>query len=82
MRHIVLLIPLLVAAAPPALARPIDDSRARCPKPATTPGKATFKRLGDLPPAEAFHAVLRSSDCPAPVIQARDRLGTFPKPRR
>ena len=82
MRHSILLIPLLLAATPSAVARPIDDYRALCPKPATTPDKATFKRLGDLPPAEAFRAVYRSGDCPAPVIQARDRLGTFPKPRR
>ena len=82
MRHSILLIPLLLAATPSAVARPIDDYRALCPKPATTPDKATFKRLGDLPPAEAFRAVYRSSDCPVRAIEARDRLGTFPNPRR
>ena len=83
MRHSLLLIPLLFATAPSAVARPIDDNRARCPRPATTPDKATFKRLGELPPAEAFHAVLRSDDdCRGRFVQARDGLGPVPKPRR
>lgn len=81
MCRLLLIVPLLLVAMPSAAARPIDDNRARCPRPATAPDKATFKRLGDLPPADAFYAVLRSSDCRARAIQARDRLGTFPKPR-
>ena len=82
MRLSVLIVPLLLAAVPSIAARPADDIRARCPKPTTALDKAVFKRLGDLPPAEAFRAVYRSSDCPAHAIQARDRLGTFPKPLR
>lgn len=83
MRHLATIFPvLLLATASPAAALPVDYTGARCPKAATAPGPATFKRLGDLPPAEAFNAVLRSSDCPAQTIQARDRLGIFPKLRR
>ena len=72
-----LIFPLLLAAAPLS----VDADRLRCPKPVTTQDRATFKRLGDLPPAEAFFAVLRSSECRAPMIQARDKLGRVPKPR-
>ena len=55
----------------------------RCPKPAQTPDKATFKRLSELPPANAFQAVLRSDDnCRGKLVQARDLLGSVPKARR
>lgn len=83
MRHFVTVVSLLlISAAAPAAPLPVDDTNARCPKAITAPGLATFKRLGELPPAIAFNAVLRSSDCPAQTIQARDRLGAFPRPRR
>ncbi len=82
MLHSLLIFPLMLAAFPTNTVRATDEMRVRCPKPTTALDMATFKRLGDLPPAEAFRAVYRSSDCPAPAIQARDRLGTFPKPLR
>ena len=82
MLYSLLILPLLLAATPaPPFSTP-DANRARCPKPVTTSEKATFQRLGDLPPAEAFNAVWRSSDCTAPAVLARDRLGPVPKPRR
>ena len=71
-----LIFPLLLAAIPSAA----DLSTARCPKPAVAEEKATFKRLGELPPAEAFKAVWRLKQCGAPVVLARDRL--TPVPRR
>ena len=82
MRLLVLIVPLALAAMPTVAARPIADKLVLCPLPAKAPEKAIFKRLGDLPPADIFFAVFRSSDCPAQLIQARDRLGTVPKPRR
>ena len=81
MSLLVLIFPLALAAMPSVAARPIADKLVLCPTPAKAPEKAKFKRLGDLPPAEAFFAVFRSSDCPAQLIQARDRLSTVPKPR-
>lgn len=81
MPHPLLIVPLMIAAAPLSLA-PSTGDRARCPKPATAADKAQFRRLTDLPGAEAFKAVLRSGDCPATVIQARDRIGPVPRPRR
>ena len=71
-----LILPLMLAAAPATI---VTD---RCPKSAANSEKATFKRLGDLPPAEAVFAVFRSNDCRAPVILARDKLGPVPKLRR
>ena len=82
MRLLVLIFPLALAAMPSVAAQRIADKLVWCPTPAKAPEKAIFKRLGDLPPADAFFAVFRSSDCPVQLIQARDRLGTFPKPRR
>ena len=82
MRLLLLIVPLALAAMPAVAARPIADKLVLCPLPAKAPEKAVFKRLGDLPSADAFFAVFRSNDCPAQLIQARDRLGTFPKPRR
>ncbi len=71
--------PLLLAGAIPSANA---SERVRCPKPVTSPDKITFKRLGDLPPAEAFFAVWRKSECRSSVVQARDKLGRFPRPRR
>ncbi len=34
--------------------------QSNCPKPVTLSDKAVFKRLGDLPPANAYQAVLRA----------------------
>ena len=82
MRLLVFTLPLALAAMPTVAARPIADKLVWCPTPAKMPEKAIFKRLGDLPPAEAFFAVFRSSGCPAPFIHASDRLGNVPKPRR
>ena len=82
MLHSLLMLPLMLAAFPTNAVRPADDIRARCTKPAIAADKAVFNRLGDLPTAESFRAVLRSSDCPASAIQARDRLGPLPKARR
>lgn len=73
-----LILPFLLVATP-ATANP---DATRCPKPVATPDKGVFQRLGDLPPAEAFKAVWRSSNCAASVVQARDKMGRFPKPRR
>ncbi len=75
-----LLISMLLAATPTA--GPVDASRDRCPKPAVTTDSARFHRLGDLPPAQASLAVLRSTDCPAQPVLARDRIGPVPKPSR
>ncbi len=82
MRHSLLILPFMLAAFPANAHRPANVDSAHCPKPVTATDKAVFSRLGDLPPAEAFRAVLRSNDCPASVIQARDRLAPVPKPRR
>jgi hypothetical protein len=63
MRHLpALAAPLLLIgaswAAEAGSFRIADQSN--CPKPAKTPDKAEFKRLADLPPANAYQAVLRS----------------------
>ena len=84
MRHALAFGPLFLLSATIAGAvEPKDGFQsARCPKPAQVPEKAEFKRLGELPPAEAFRAVLRTDeDCRGQLVQARDRLGTVPKPR-
>lgn len=84
MRYSLMSLPILLAAhLPLAAAIPLQDNKARCPKPLSTPEKASFKRLGDLPPAEAFRAVLRSDeDCRGQLVQARDRLAPVPRERR
>lgn len=76
----VLFLPLLLAATPVPPA-PVTSPN-RCPKPAVTTESARFNRLGDLPPAEAFKAVWRSSECAVSPILARDRMGPVPRPRR
>ena len=73
-----LILPFLLAVAPPTIDRVGD----RCPKPVATPEKGTFARLGDLPSAEAFKAVWRSSECSVTPMLARDRMGPVPKSRR
>jgi len=85
LRYALAFVPLLVLGATGAFAAGPRDGfqSARCPKPAQTPEKAAFKRLGELPSAAAFRAVLRSDeDCRGRLVQARDRLGTVPKFRR
>ena len=76
----VLILSSLFAGSPAPV--PTIIGRDLCPKPTVTIESAKFRQLGDLPPAQATLAVLRSSECPAPVILARDRLGSVPKPRR
>ena len=73
-----LILPFLLAATPAAA----NQGATRCPKPVAAPEKATFHRLGDLPPAEAFKAVWRSSECAVSPILARDKMGPMPRPRR
>ena len=70
---------LFVASPTPT---PIISSSDLCPKPTVTTESATFKRLGDLPPAQVTQAVFRPSPCPVPVVLARDRIGPVPKTRR
>ena len=72
------ILPLLLAATPTA----IDRAGTRCPKPVATPEKGVFSRLVDLPPAEAFKAVWRSSECTVAPVLARDKIGPVPRPRR
>ena len=73
-----LILPFLLATTPVTAGK----QSSLCPKSAATPDQAAFRRLGDLPPAEAFKAVWRSSDCSVGPILARDRLGSVPRPRR
>lgn len=73
-----LILPFLLAATPVTA----GQQSSLCPKSATASDQAAFKRLGDMPPAEAFKAVWRSSDCSVGRILARDRLGPVPRPRR
>ena len=50
------------------------DAKAKCPKPlafwGAGPGKAEMKKLNELPPADAFHAVYRTDKdgCVDPVM--------------
>ena len=85
MRKALAFVPLLILGATGAFAAvPGRDFQPdRCPKPVQAPDKAAFKRLGELPPANAFQAVLRSDDkCRGKLVQARDLLGSVPKARR
>ena len=84
MRLSLMILPILMATPlPSTAAKPLQIKSFPCPNPSNTPDKAVFNRLGDLPRAEAFNAVLRSdTDCRGQLVQARDRLGTVPKPRR
>jgi len=81
MRRSFLVVPLLIACGMPAAnAAPKGPNGTLCPDPAKAPEPAQFKRLGELPPAEAFRAVYRLNEgCPAQSILASDRLGTFPQ---
>lgn len=71
-----MILPFLIAAAPATAGL----EHARCPKLAVAPGKVAFRRLNELPPAEAFNAVWRLSECRAPAVLARDKIGPVPKP--
>ncbi len=85
MRNALAFVPLLLLGAAGAFAASPGSGLQsdRCPKPTQTPDKAAFKRLGELPPANAFRAVLRSNDnCHGKLVQARDLLGSVPKARR
>jgi hypothetical protein len=85
MRYAIAFIPVMLLGATTAFSASPKNSfdSARCPKPAQSPDKAVFKRLGELPPADAFRAVLRSDDnCRGRIVQARDKLGRVPKPNR
>ena len=78
----------LLGAAPPTEPTPrhAQPTRVVSPVPATCekigslaqgePGSAQMKRLGDLPPAEAYMAVVRTDEkgCLDPLL-ARDRQG-------
>ena len=70
------------SAAPPA--PPSTPPKSKCPLKRDS-GKAVFRRLGDLPPANQYLAVLRSDGCRADVVLARG-LGAngrqTPSPRR
>jgi len=81
MRRLFLIIPALivcVAAQAPAVPRATGISP--CPDPTKALEMAQFKRLGELPPAEAFRAVYRPNEgCDVQPIPASDRLGKFPK---
>ena len=85
MRYAIAFIPVMLLGATTGFSAGPKNGfeSARCPTPAQSPEKAAFKRLGELPPADAFQAVLRSNDeCPARILQARDKLGRVPKPSR
>ena len=63
------------APEPSALNRPIAAKPdVKCPKPLAFwgqgPGKATMRKLNELPPADAFHAVYRMDNdgCIDPVM--------------
>ncbi len=82
MRRIAIVMPLLaLGAAEPAMPPvPAIPSRATVIAPAFpdcrnfhiahADRKAAFRRLGELPPAEAYHAVLRAGPdgCPDPLL--------------
>jgi len=76
---VILALILPIVFAQPATQVPVVEL---CPKSAATSDKAEFKRLGELPSAEAFKAVWRPSVCGAPVVHARDRMGRAPRSRR
>ena len=85
MRTAIAFIPLLLSAATPAFSAGAKDGfqSPRCPKPAQSADKAAFKRLAELPPADAFRAVFRSdSECQGRVVQAHDKLSSSPWSRR
>ncbi|MEO7410762.1 MAG: hypothetical protein ABIU10_05515 [Sphingomicrobium sp.] len=78
----VLILSSFLAATPAPAPPPPAIGRDLCPKPTGTVDSAKFHRLGDLPPAQATLAVLRSTGCPVGVVLARDRLGPVPRPNR
>lgn len=94
MRKIAVLIPLLAlgAAEPSVPPPPIETPSASPIAPAfpdcrtlhtaNTNKKATFRRLGELPPAEAYHAVLRAGPdgCNDPLLVSERINWTRQKP--
>ena len=84
MRRFFLIVPALVAcAAAQVTAAPKATGFSPCPDPTKALEAAQFKRLGELPPAEAFRAVYRPNEgCDVQAIPASDRLGKFPKQSR
>jgi hypothetical protein len=84
MRRLFLIVPaLIVMAAAAPTAAPRAKGFIPCPDPTKALEKAQFKRLGELPPAQAFRAVYRVGEgCDVQSIPASDRLGTFPKGSR
>ena len=84
MRRFFLIVPaLIVSVATHVTAAPKATGFSPCPDPTKALETAQFKRLGDLPPAEAFRAVYRPNEgCEVQSIPASDRLGTFPKQSR
>ena len=81
MRRSFLIAPLLIlCAGAQSTAAPKANGFSPCPDPAKALQTARFKRLGELPPAQAFRAVYRlDQGCNVQSIPASDRLGTFPK---
>ena len=81
MSRYLLLVPVLVAfVVPEASADPGPVRKAPCPDPTKALEKARFSRLGELPPAETFHAVFRSSEgCPAKALPAHGGRGRIPQ---
>ena len=98
MRKIAVLMPLLTLGAAPqtipspqpqklSSANPIAPNLPDCQtlEVAAANGRATFHRLGDLPPANAYNAVLRAGPdgCPDPVLVSYDHGSpTGPKPTK
>lgn len=73
---------LIVLAAPGASAAPAPLGKSPCPDLANVASEARFKRLDQLPPAEAFRAVYRlDQGCPVKTVPAGDRLGRGWRPR-
>jgi hypothetical protein len=84
MRRLFLIVPaLIVTAAAAPITAPKATGFIPCPDPTKALEKAQFKRLGELPPAQAFRAVYRIGEgCDVQSIPASDRLGSFPKVTR
>lgn len=73
MRRFLIASALCTVLIAPAASAPLPAAPSKCPfERIGSPGKAEFKRLGELPPANQYLAVYRLIDgCRADAIEAR-----------
>jgi hypothetical protein len=80
--HLLLAAMLIATLAPQANAAPGPVGKPLCADLTKVAEQARFKRLGQLPPAEAVRAVFRTDQgCPVKAVPAGDRLGRAWRPR-